>query len=485
MKSAPGLSPIVLTAHEAKWAWPVHVDGYDRSANLTQVEEQELSLPFYSTGRLRPWTAARLQNLNRLVRPALDVMGVTGADPDTRRLLLKILLLETARRERTFWAWTTDEWAETLCRTHTLFEKRHRRVSSSLRTCRPHLFALGYLCGRIKDSRPVGRFHTLLLAQKVFGEDRVNQSVQRVTRVLSSWGYGREYVQGKVRSKLGEVLLTARSPHLEDLTLKDVAVLHDAYRSCYDVRHALCTISRVLKALGLISDTLKPGWSLGQGGTKSDITAGIAEEWVRFVHRSRQTTTISPPTRNQIYWRILKVGRWITRVHPEAASPVLWTRNIAAEYVAAVLQLRLGEWTNGARGQPAQGKPYSAREKASYLYGARRFFQECQEWEWIPRRFDPARCLAVPRTVKSLIGPNPRVIADDIWAKLLWAGLNVTDSDLGGDRPVHPSRYPIALIRALSVVWLFAGLRGDEICRLRSGCIRWDHWDHCAEDSSS
>jgi hypothetical protein len=204
------------------------------------------------------------------------------------------------------------------------------------------------------------------------------------------------YVEGKVRSKLGEVLLTARSPHLEDLTLRDLAVLHDAYRYCYDVRHALCTISRVLKALGLISDTLKPGWSLGQGGKKSDITAGIAEEWVHFVHRWRQTTTISTPTRNQIYWRVLKVGRWITRVHPEAASPALWTRDIAAEYVAAALQLRLGDWTNGARGHPAQGKPHTAREKASYLYEREGFFRIARNGSGFPDASIPRAVLQYP-----------------------------------------------------------------------------------------
>jgi hypothetical protein len=60
---------------------------------------------------------------------------------------------------------------------------------------------------------------------------------------------------------------------------------------------------------------------------------------------------------------------------------------------------------------------------ADMLSTIKRFFQDFQEWEWIPRRFDPGLCFVVPRSVKSLIGPNPRVIADDIWAKLLWAGL--------------------------------------------------------------
>src|SRR5215207_6257755 len=29
------------------------------------------------------------------------------------------------------------------------------------------------------------------------------------------------------------------------------------------------------------------------------------------------------------------------------------------------------------------------------------------------------------------------------------------------------------MVRALAVVWLFAGLRADEIHRLRVGCVRW------------
>jgi hypothetical protein len=42
-----------------------------------------------------------------------------------------------------------------------------------------------------------------------------------------------------------------------------------------------------------------------------------------------------------------------------------------------------------------------------------------------PAPFDPARALAAPSSIKALQGPDPRVIADDIWAKLLWAGLNL------------------------------------------------------------
>jgi len=35
--------------------------------------------------------------------------------------------------------------------------------------------------------------------------------------------------------------------------------------------------------------------------------------------------------------------------------------------------------------------------------------------------------------------------------------------------------YPLELIRAITLTWLFSGQRSDEIARLRVGCIRWQH----------
>jgi hypothetical protein len=68
------------------------------------------------------------------------------------------------------------------------------------------------------------------------------------------------------------------------------------------------------------------------------------------------------------------------------------------------------------------------------------------------------------------------VLPDDVWAKLIWAGLNITAADLSAQGNPDRGRshyYPLSLVRALSVIWLFAGLRWDEIRRLRLGCIRW------------
>ena len=116
------------------------------------------------------------------------------------------------------------------------------------------------------------------------------------------------------------------------------------------------------------------------------------------------------------------------------------------------------------------------RTKAHLIWSPRRYFADVQEWEWIERRFDPRRAFALPRSIAALIGPEPRVIADEVWAKLMWAGLNLTGEDL----PLHANRgghgtpwYPLELVRAITMMWLFSGLRTDEIMRLPVGAIRW------------
>ena len=170
-----------------------------------------------------------------------------------------------------------------------------------------------------------------------------------------------------------------------------------------------------------------------------------------------------------------KAGRWLAAEHPEITEP---------GPVDPGRPARPGSppstgWPSATTSSAATtshgraGKPIAPRTKAHMLMATRTFFRDCQEWEWIPRRFDPTRALALPRSVGALIGTDPRVIADDVWAKLLWAGLNIEAADLPGTSA--GSYYPMELIRALTLTWLFSGLRSDEISRLRVGCIRWQH----------
>src|SRR5260370_3629058 len=105
----------------------------------------------------------------------------------------------------------------------------------------------------------------------------------------------------------------------------------------------------------------------------------------------------------------------------------------------------------------------------------RTFFADLQEWGVIPPKFDPYRSFSPPRSGKALIGSSPRVIADDVWAKLLWAGLNLTPQDFAR-KPNARSKgrihtfYPMEMLRALTLLWLFSALPAAEITRLRAAC---------------
>ncbi len=83
-------------------------------------------------------------------------------------------------------------------------------------------------------------------------------------------------------------------------------------------------------------------------------------------------------------------------------------------------------------------------------------------------RFDVRRAFSVPKPIQQLIGPDPRIIDETFWAKLLQAGLSMTDEDVRSTG----HNYPAAMVRAIAIVWLFCGIRRDEIRRLRVGCLR-------------
>ena len=62
------------------------------------------------------------------------------------------------------------------------------------------------------------------------------------------------------------------------------------------------------------------------------------------------------------------------------------------------------------------------------------------------------------------------------------AGINLERGDVY-DSPAG-RKHPIELLRALALVWLFGGLRSDEIVRLRTRCTRRQHDARPAEASS-
>lgn len=417
-------------------------------------------------------TAVHWRQLTRLTEPLeATVAELHHGDGDrfrrAGRQAVAIVLGRCASTGRSWWGWTPWEWAE-LCGGSTReFVTAQPLPTES--TVRPFVVALAYLLGGFTDFHRLGMFNRLHLACLIFGEPAVDEAMRAAEEVLDRWGYR---ISGSTRTRMRGVfsgaLLLNHSPRLEDLTTTAFDTMRAHPATDGHQGSMLYALQRAVSELGHCDPPVRTGYNHAP-----DIE-GADRAWAEWIERWHATSTLTPHVRRIIRTIMAKAGRWLAVEHPEITEPGQWTRAICAEWVAAIDRMTVGDWIQrrDALGDRT-GKPVSPRTKAHQLMATRTFFRDCQEWEWIPRRFDPNRALALPHSIAALIATNPRVIADDVWAKLLWAGLNLGPADLPGNSA--DTFYPMELIRAVTLTWLFSGLRSDEISRLRVGCIRWQH----------
>jgi integrase len=469
------------TQQDRPYQRPVNLATYDRGLTLTVAEKAELEFLVPRDGGLGMKLNRRsFLVLQRLAQPIKDVLSFTGANQAIFYCLFRIVARQANILDRTFWSWTESEWVEVLCPTQRQFMRRYKPRGN----VRPHLMAVSYLLCEFTALHAIGKFIRPYFAGKVFGEDIVNAGVRKIGEELLRWGYTNHQIAHHVPRALCEAFLVNRSPHLEDLTAEVFVQIRESHMP-QSINTALVAVSRALSVLGLITEPLKERFKPNEVLADPIIRNGIPTEWLTWCDRWMRTSTNSPHTRRGIYYQLLKAGRWLARTHPEITNPTQWKRELAAEYVAAVDRMKVGEWSPGVQlySQSKQGQPLKARSKNAALSSMRIFFRNCYEWGWLPLQFDARRCFSTPRSIRSLIGPNPRVIADDIWAKLLWAGLNLTAADVpvsmyrsgSTTLPKLTSWYPLEMVRAIMIAWLFAGLRANEIGRLPVGCVRWQH----------
>ncbi len=461
------------SSHDAsRWQWPIELTAYDRTLTLRPSEHAALMALGWELrrgrchDRQRPEWAA----IERLVRPLDDARHSLFIPDDPRhrrsaRDAVGIILHACAATQQTFWAWSAAHWIDEVL---TESQQRFGQVYPGWidASVRPYLVALAYLLDCFTAFERLGLFNRLALAKRVFGPTLVQQAIEPILTTLQQWGYRADHLGENVPGLVCALLLHNRSPYLADLTAPVIERYRREDVTCPRKAPALYGVHRALAALGWVEPPIEPG------GSVPAPVEGVDATWQTWVERWAATSTLSPKGRATFRTLLFRVGRWLAQHHPEIHEPAQWTRTLCAAYVAEVERLRVGDYIQ--RRAPIAGRigqPMSARTKATYLAAVRTFLRDCQEWAWIPRRFDPARALATPRSIRALTGPDPRVVADDLWAKLLWAGLNLEPSDLTD--PPNRQGYPIELVRALTVLWLFAGLRSDEIMRLRLGCIRW------------
>ncbi|MFF4393498.1 tyrosine-type recombinase/integrase [Streptomyces sp. NPDC001552] len=461
------------TTSRPTWTSPVDLARYDRRGLLTEAEAEALLT--LSIDQLRrdglSLDAASLQPLARLVRPLADARtGLHGLRDDRHqqrfaRDAAGVVLIRCGELRRAFWGWSAGDWVDVIRTSSADFRRSWGGQIGP--NARPFVLAYAYLLGEFTAFDRLGGFQRPALASRVFGAGPVDEAVRRICTVLADWGYRRG--AGKLAAVICQTLLLNRSPLLEDLSTEALATLrvHPAMGGQWG--KDFYGLQRAIAALG----HAHPPPSRHEAGPAA--MEGVPAAWAASVEHWYATSTLTPKIRSGYRSVLAKIGRWLAAEHAEITEPGQWTRQTCASWVAAVDRMTVGDfsqWTHGMRSQNRLGKPLTPQSKSGYLKVPRAFFRDLHEWEVIPRRFDPAHALRTPRSVRALMGPDPRVIADDIWAKLLWAGLNVEPEDL----PTTDGRtYPVELIRAITLTWLFAGQRSDEIARLRVGCIRWQH----------
>jgi hypothetical protein len=263
--------------------------------------------------------------------------------------------------------------------------------------------AVGYLLHRIDDLHSVAKFSQLSFVKQVFSAQVIDASIERVRQELQRWGYGKRRTIGQLPSTLSEIMIAARSPYLEDIRLETLQHVHRGNFSCH-VRDGVEMVSRALFSFGITPSVLPPRMTIHERCGIPHTEAGVPTEWLSWSERWRDTSTLRPQTRQGTFHALCKTGRWLAHTHPQILTPADWTRELAAEYVAVVDRMKVGEWTHSETLSPKKlGQPLAASSKYRVLGDLRRFFQDCQEWGWIKRNFDPRRSFATPRSIRALI----------------------------------------------------------------------------------
>lgn len=303
--------------------------------------------------------------------------------------------------------------------------------------------------------------------------------LERIYAVVGSkegWGYSPANTRRAIKIAVTWTFLANRTPYLEAISLELLESLRDV---APDTRAsaALLQLSHALVELHLLEKALLPV-SQGQPIWRRLNADGIAPEWLEWCRRwYKAAIGLAVASRDGYLRTLYKVGRWLASSNPHVTSPSQWTSALAAEWVQAVDSMKVGDWIVGQQYHVKKlGQPISPRSKVQHLAALCVFFKDLQEEPFhIQRTLNPQRAFRIPQAISRLIGPDPRDIDMRWWAMIVQAALDLTEDDL--PRRNGWSWYPLALVRALAIVWVYSGLRSDEIVRLRMGCIRWQHED--------
>ena len=457
---------------------PLDPAKYDCSHELTPGEREALTVV---VGQLAwkqhiPVPHDFEMALHRLLLPLADIQEQLGEYQRYCAAPVQIILRVMNASGTSYWNWSEDEWLQLLTSAFPVFEQLYERShGNKARQC---LLIMAYLLGPQTDY-----FWSLLpeisprsLFCKLFGMSPLVEAVERIYKVLRIWGYKEDpALKTNMTTTVAWLFLVNRSARLEDMTLPFLAEMYKRARTYH--RKQIERLSHVLAYWGVIEAPLTSAQEKRRVQAEHINTDGIAPDWVEWCLTWYRYADLAPNVKKAYLYRLYRAGRWLAANHPDVTSPLGWTSKLAAEYVAAVEQMQTGDFGSAEyRNKKMKGitpHPLAAATKEHLIVAVRVFFTDIyDEPHNVPRRFDPGRALRTPSTISRQLGPNPRDLNPVVWAKIVHAALTLTEEDLprgstGG------LLYPLEFVRAVAGVWVYSGLRMDEIARLQTGCVRW------------
>ncbi len=482
--------PPIQANRQESGLWPIETTRYDRSPDLTALEQEALKRLLADWGEKERYTVPKNLRfrLLRLLQPLYDLLGALGVQRRSCLVAIHAMCRGMHERRTAYWIWSEHEWAALLTSLFLRYPRGYANANANRQPCY-QLLVLAYCLGPqtdfwlpfLKEVSPLSFAHLL------FGEEVLETAITQITEVLLTWGYqaGTTGARTLLRTTLVEVLLSCRSAHLEQVTPTLLNSLHEKLTPP-SKRAVLQRISKALASLGIIEAPLLSSQEVRKLLPEQRNTDGVDPEWVQWCLEWYRFSDLTPKIKWRYVGKLFQTGRWLKQEHPEVTSPHQWTSKLAAEYVAAVDHMKVGdfgipEYCTKLKGKG--GTPLTAATKDQQLAVMRAFFRDMQEAPHdVPRRFDAVRAFGTPRSIRNQLGPNPRDLDPLLWAKLVHAALNLTEEDLPRTKQ-GALHYPLALVRAVAVVWVYSGLRSDEILRLRLGCIRWQREDVTVPDT--
>ena len=299
---------------------PVDLSCYKRVEVFSEKDLQAISIVTQkapNTGYNR-WRPGAYPDLEHIVFPLYDVICRLGGPingPGRHNIVcgsISILLRAMYRLKTFFWVWAEQEWQDVLCPNGEAYQKCYRVNMESRGT----ILLFAYVFGGFVNFPSIGIYSSVRLAMKIFGQQAVEQSLERVHQCLKASGYT-EKTCALTRCCICEALLISKSPALESITREILVTVRR--RSLGNARSTKYTyaVSVALTHLGILDRPLLIEERWNKVPIEEMALRGIAPEWVWWCKRWRETSTRQPAARTTVYYQLLTAGRWLAAVHSE------------------------------------------------------------------------------------------------------------------------------------------------------------------------